>query len=162
MKKTTLSSPQTEGESTMACRIKDSTINPAVKLIAEEGFEGLQEAITLLINEAMQIERSHHLQAESYERTEALSIFNLYAILKRRRRACCPVGLTCTSGMFGASADVSASSSQSSTETLAGQSKLSWEDTIPVFFLTLLFISLPPSLLIFLTCFSLTVAGTEG
>ncbi len=55
----------------MACRIKDSTINPAVKLIAEEGFEGLQEAVTLLINEAMQIERSHHLQAESYERTEA-------------------------------------------------------------------------------------------
>lgn len=55
----------------MACRVKDSTINPAVKLIAEEGFEGLKEAVTLLINEAMQIERVHHLQAESYERTDA-------------------------------------------------------------------------------------------
>lgn len=53
----------------MACRTNDSSINPAVKLIAEEGFEGLQEAVTLLINEAMQIERSRHLQAESYERT---------------------------------------------------------------------------------------------
>ena len=51
----------------MACRSNDSSINAAVKLIAEEEFDGLSDAVTLLINEAMQIERSRHLQAEAYE-----------------------------------------------------------------------------------------------
>ena len=55
----------------MACRSNDSSINAAVKLIAEEGFDGLSDAVTLLINEAMQIERSRHLQAEAYERTDS-------------------------------------------------------------------------------------------
>jgi transposase-like protein len=54
----------------MACRAKDTTINPAVELIAEQGFEGLSEAVTLLINQAMQIERAKHLEADPYERTE--------------------------------------------------------------------------------------------
>ena len=55
----------------MACRVDDSSISGAVKLLADEGFDGLSDAVTLLINEAMQIERSRHLGAEAYERTES-------------------------------------------------------------------------------------------
>lgn len=54
----------------MACRVKDISIHPATELLAKQGFEGLAEAITLLMNEAMRIERGQHLQAEPYERTE--------------------------------------------------------------------------------------------
>jgi len=55
----------------MICREDDSSISGAVKLLASEGFAGLADAVTLLINEAMQIERSRHLGAEAYERTES-------------------------------------------------------------------------------------------
>ena len=53
----------------MACRVKDSKIDSIIELISEQGFDGIGEAVTLLINQAMEIERSHHLQAEPYERT---------------------------------------------------------------------------------------------
>ena len=55
----------------MTCHPKDTSINPAIELIANQGFDGLIEAVTLLINEAMKIVRSRHLEAEPYERTEA-------------------------------------------------------------------------------------------
>ena len=55
----------------MACHVKDNKIDSVIKLISEQGFDGLGEAVTLLINQAMDIERSHHLQATPYERTEA-------------------------------------------------------------------------------------------
>ena len=54
----------------MTCQTNSTTINPAVELLAEQGIEGLSEAVTLLINQAMQIERSRYLAAEPYERTE--------------------------------------------------------------------------------------------
>jgi transposase-like protein len=41
-----------------------------VELIAERGLEGLPEALTALINTAMQLERERHLGAEAYERRE--------------------------------------------------------------------------------------------
>lgn len=53
----------------MACRVEDTNIHPAIELLTEHGFEGLAEAVTLLMNEAMKLERAHHLQAEPYERT---------------------------------------------------------------------------------------------
>jgi len=55
----------------MACRVKDSNIHPAIELLAKEGFEGMAEAMSLILNQAMQLERSQHLQAEPYERTES-------------------------------------------------------------------------------------------
>ena len=55
----------------MACPVKNNTVHPAVELLAEEGMEGLVEAITVMVNEAMRIERAHHLKAGLYERTEA-------------------------------------------------------------------------------------------
>lgn len=54
----------------MACRVKDRGALSAVGLIADQGLEGLQEAIATLINTAMRLERERHLGAEPYERTE--------------------------------------------------------------------------------------------
>ncbi len=53
----------------MACRVNDNNLQGAIELIAENGFDGMAEAVSLLINEAMHIERSRHLQAKPYERT---------------------------------------------------------------------------------------------
>lgn len=55
----------------MACREQDSGALSAVELIAERGFEGLAEAVALLIDEAMRMERERHLAAAPYERSEA-------------------------------------------------------------------------------------------
>ena len=38
--------------------------------IAEKGLEAIPEMMRILINNAMQVERSKYLQAEQYERTE--------------------------------------------------------------------------------------------
>ena len=42
----------------------------ALQVICNNGMEGLAEAIRLLLNEAMKIERSQALNAEPYERTD--------------------------------------------------------------------------------------------
>ncbi len=42
-----------------------------IQLLADEGFEGMAEAISILVNEAMKIERAEALNAEPYERTAA-------------------------------------------------------------------------------------------
>lgn len=54
----------------MACREKDNGALSAVELIAERGLEGLPEALTALINTAMQLERERHLGVGAYERSE--------------------------------------------------------------------------------------------
>jgi len=54
----------------MACRVKDNGVVSAVELIAERGLEGLPEALTVLINTAMQLERERHLGVGAYERGE--------------------------------------------------------------------------------------------
>ncbi len=42
-----------------------------IQLLADEGFEGMAEAIAILVNEAIKIERAEALNAEPYERTAA-------------------------------------------------------------------------------------------
>ena len=42
-----------------------------IQLLADEGFEGMAEAIAIFVNEAMKIERAEALNAEPYERTAA-------------------------------------------------------------------------------------------
>ena len=54
----------------MACPVNDNKLSSVIELLAERGFEGLNEAVTLLINEAMKLERVKHLDAELYERTD--------------------------------------------------------------------------------------------
>lgn len=41
-----------------------------LELLIENGFDGMAQAIEILFNEAMRLERSRHLDAEHYERTD--------------------------------------------------------------------------------------------
>ena len=45
----------------MAMRVEDNKLLEAVELIAEKGFQGMGEAMQILFNEAMQIERTRYL-----------------------------------------------------------------------------------------------------
>lgn len=49
---------------------EDITISAILKTINENGLDGLGEAVSILINEAMKVERSSVLQAQPWERTE--------------------------------------------------------------------------------------------
>lgn len=54
----------------MACRVNNNNINDLIELISEQGFEGMTEAAVTLMNEAMRLERSRHLNAGPYERSD--------------------------------------------------------------------------------------------
>lgn len=47
-----------------------SVIEEVMELICEHGLSGPDQAISILVNETMIIERSRVLQAEPYERTD--------------------------------------------------------------------------------------------
>jgi putative transposase len=49
---------------------QSNELNEAVQLLAENGFEGMANAMQILFNEAMKIERSEYLNAAPYQRTE--------------------------------------------------------------------------------------------
>jgi len=53
----------------MAQHGENRTIDSAVELLKTKGFEGLAEAVTVLLNSAMVAERSDHLRAAPYERS---------------------------------------------------------------------------------------------
>lgn len=48
----------------------NASIPEAINLILEMGFEGIPEAMTLLLEEAMRIERTRHLGADPHQRTD--------------------------------------------------------------------------------------------
>lgn len=54
----------------MTHQIDDTLLNAICELLDEYGFDGLAEAMTIMLNEAMKLERVRHLQAAPYERTE--------------------------------------------------------------------------------------------
>ena len=49
---------------------QDTAIETVFEIINEYGFDGLAEAVSILINEAMKIERSAALNAHPWERTD--------------------------------------------------------------------------------------------
>jgi len=49
---------------------QNSGLVDAMEIINREGFEGLGKSVEILFNEAMRVERSQHLQAQPYQRTE--------------------------------------------------------------------------------------------
>ena len=49
---------------------QSNEFNAAVQLLAEHGFEGMANAMQILFNESMKIERSEYLNAAPYQRTE--------------------------------------------------------------------------------------------
>jgi putative transposase len=57
-------------ERTMTHQLDDTLLNSVCELLDEYGFDGLAEAMTIVLNEAMKVERARHLQAAPYERTE--------------------------------------------------------------------------------------------
>ncbi len=44
----------------MACRVQDKTINDVLELLVAEGFEGMADAMSIMLNEAMRLDRSWH------------------------------------------------------------------------------------------------------
>lgn len=52
----------------MTCDTDFNQFDLAMELLIEHGFEGIADAVGLLMNTAMQVERSRHLHAELYER----------------------------------------------------------------------------------------------
>lgn len=53
----------------MPCVTECTQFDLAMELLIEHGFEGIADCIAILMNSAMQLERSRHLNAEPYERT---------------------------------------------------------------------------------------------
>ena len=47
------------------------TVSHALELLTSHGFGGMAEALQLLLNEAMKLERSDYLRAAPYERSDA-------------------------------------------------------------------------------------------
>lgn len=54
----------------MTMRANDTGISDLAEVLSEKGLDGLGNAVALMINEAMKIERDRHLNAKAYERTE--------------------------------------------------------------------------------------------
>lgn len=57
----------------MTIGINDTGFSSLAKVLSEQGLEGLGSAVEILINEAMKIERTKHINAKSYERSELRS-----------------------------------------------------------------------------------------
>jgi len=53
----------------MTCQINDNATSKVLETILTKGTEGIGKVVEILLNEAMQIERTKYLQAEPYERT---------------------------------------------------------------------------------------------
>ena len=53
----------------MAHEMDDNVLSQVYEVLVDSGFDGLAEALTLLLNEVMRLERSQHLQAQPYERS---------------------------------------------------------------------------------------------
>lgn len=50
----------------MTCRENNNALSEITEILFNEGMNGLDTTISILINEAMQIERNKHLKAEPY------------------------------------------------------------------------------------------------
>ena len=54
----------------MTHHAQSTALDPIVELLAEHGFDGLAQAVTVLLNEVMKIERAHALGAAPYQRSD--------------------------------------------------------------------------------------------
>ena len=53
----------------MTCKDKDTILGEVLELVTEEGLDGMAEAVKLLINLAMEVERDKYLGVLPYERS---------------------------------------------------------------------------------------------
>lgn len=54
----------------MTCELNSSVYESVLEQLLQEGSSGFKSALEILLNEAMKLERSRHLQAAPYERTD--------------------------------------------------------------------------------------------
>ncbi len=54
----------------MTCHVQSNAVEDVLEMLADQGFEGMADAIGILLNESMRLERQVHLRAGPYERTE--------------------------------------------------------------------------------------------
>ena len=54
----------------MTCQNNNSNFNAAIELLTENGLDGLGDVMQILINNAMELQRRNHLNANPYERSE--------------------------------------------------------------------------------------------
>ncbi|HBI22369.1 MAG TPA: IS256 family transposase [Legionella sp.] len=54
----------------MACETNDIQVGGIIEQLCNEGFEGITGAVITLLNEAMKLDRTRHLQALPYERSD--------------------------------------------------------------------------------------------
>ena len=54
----------------MTYRVEDNALERVFELLAEEGFDGMGQALAVLLIEMMKVERSAHLKAGPYERSD--------------------------------------------------------------------------------------------
>lgn len=55
----------------MTCNNEHNAVNAVAEILAEQGFSGLANALQVLLNEIMRLEREQHLGAARYERTDS-------------------------------------------------------------------------------------------
>ena len=71
----------------MTCQTNSNAISEISEILFNEGMSGLNTAISILVNEAMQVERGKHLKAEPYERNnERLGYANGFKDKKLKTR----------------------------------------------------------------------------
>ena len=54
----------------MACETNDIKVGGIIEQLCNEGFDGITGAVITLLNEAMKLDRTRHLQALPYERRD--------------------------------------------------------------------------------------------
>ena len=54
----------------MTCDTENTKYQALLEDVIENGYDNMTSAVISLLNEAMKLDRSRHLQATSYERTE--------------------------------------------------------------------------------------------
>ena len=55
---------------TVTHQMQSNELGEAVQLLADNGFEGMANAMQILLNAAMRLERTEYIGADPYERTE--------------------------------------------------------------------------------------------
>lgn len=65
----------------MTCQEGCNQFDLAMELLIDNGFSNVVDVVEILMNTAMQIERSRHLQAIPYERTEAYMALNFLSLI---------------------------------------------------------------------------------
>lgn len=60
----------------MAHQVDDSRTSGILEVLIENGFDGMAKAVSMLINEAMLLERERYLNAKPYQRTDERTTFS--------------------------------------------------------------------------------------